>query len=334
MIAGDALLRRAYQTADPTLAQRLLLDLAKRLEHENPSAAESVREGLDETLTVVTLRLSPRLRRSLATTNAAESLISRTRLVKRNVKRWRGGQMMLRWVAAGVLEAVKGLRRLKGYAEMPARRAHWSEGYIYLAPFVEDEQTVFLKTIIPSRKATKQCLGEEKSPTKSLMRMKRICSSRSSEASGSSPRVASSSVPAPPYAKATFRKGRRLNIRLSSKDQEAIQKRALAEGLPYQTLISSLLRVRAAQGGVTLVAQCQASKLLKPILDDDHLRDRLRRPLARLNKEEPLTVRSHVIGAGRAVHFVPTCEQLFCRAECEIRLRRNGDRHDLRLYRP
>jgi hypothetical protein len=49
-----------------------------------------------------------------------KSLISRTRLVKRNVKRWRGGQMMLRWVAAGVLEAVKGFRRVKGYAAMPA----------------------------------------------------------------------------------------------------------------------------------------------------------------------------------------------------------------------
>ena len=82
-------------------------------------AAESVREGLDETLTVLTLKLSPRLRRSLATTNAAESLLSRTRHVKRNVKRWRSGQLMLRWVAAGVLEAVKGFRRVKGYADMP-----------------------------------------------------------------------------------------------------------------------------------------------------------------------------------------------------------------------
>jgi hypothetical protein len=116
---AQAILRRAYQTADPKLAQRLLLDLARRLEHEYPSAAESVREGLDETLTVLTLKLSPRLRRSLATTNAAESLISRTRLVKRNVKRWRGGHMMLRWFAAGILEAVKGFRRLKGYADMP-----------------------------------------------------------------------------------------------------------------------------------------------------------------------------------------------------------------------
>ena len=62
---------------------------------------------------------SARLQRSLVTTNAAESLLSRTRHVKRNVKRWRGGQMMLRWVAAGVLEAVKGFRRLKGHADMP-----------------------------------------------------------------------------------------------------------------------------------------------------------------------------------------------------------------------
>jgi transposase-like protein len=116
---AQAILRRAYQAADPKLAQRLLLDLARRLEAEYPSAAESVREGLDETLTVLTLKLSARLRRSLATTNAAESLLSRTRHVKRNVKRWRSGQMMLRWVAAGVLEAVKGFRRLKGYADMP-----------------------------------------------------------------------------------------------------------------------------------------------------------------------------------------------------------------------
>jgi len=116
---AQAILRRAYQAADPKLAQRLLSDLARRLETEYPSAAESVREGLDETLTVLTLKLSSRLRRSLATTNAAESLLSRTRHVKRNVKRWRNGQMMLRWVAAGVLEAVKGFRRLKGYADMP-----------------------------------------------------------------------------------------------------------------------------------------------------------------------------------------------------------------------
>jgi putative transposase len=113
-----AILRRAYRSEVPT-ARRLLQDLARRLEDEYPSAAESVREGLEETLTVQGLGLSERLQRSLTTTNAAESLISRTRHVKRNVKRWRGGKMMLRWVAAGVLEAVKGFRRLKGHRDMP-----------------------------------------------------------------------------------------------------------------------------------------------------------------------------------------------------------------------
>jgi hypothetical protein len=66
---AQAILRRAYQATEVKTAQRLLLDLARRLETEYPSAAESVREGLDETLTVLTLKLSPRLRRSLATTN-------------------------------------------------------------------------------------------------------------------------------------------------------------------------------------------------------------------------------------------------------------------------
>ena len=113
-----AILQRAYRS-DVATAKRLLQDLARRLDADHPSAAESVREGLDETLTVLGFGLSDRLRRSLATTNAAESLISRTRHVKRNVKRWRGGRMVLRWVAAGVLEAVKGFRRLKGHKDMP-----------------------------------------------------------------------------------------------------------------------------------------------------------------------------------------------------------------------
>ena len=77
-------------------------------------------QPLDETLTVLGLGLSERLQRSLATTNAIESLLGRTRHVKRNVKRWRGGTMVLRWVAAGVLEAAKGFRRVKGCQDMLA----------------------------------------------------------------------------------------------------------------------------------------------------------------------------------------------------------------------
>ncbi len=114
-----AIVQRAYRGTDVATATRLLQDLARRLDAGRPSAAESVREGLEETLTIVALGLSEGLRRSLSTTNAVESLISRTRHVKRNVKRWRGGQMVVRWVAAGVLEAVKGFRRLKGHKEMP-----------------------------------------------------------------------------------------------------------------------------------------------------------------------------------------------------------------------
>ena len=79
-----------------------------------------MREGLDETLTVLGLGLSARLQRSLATTNAIESLLSRTRHVPRHVTRWRGGTMVLRWVAAGVLEAAKGVRRVQGCQDMPA----------------------------------------------------------------------------------------------------------------------------------------------------------------------------------------------------------------------
>ena len=115
-----AILRRAYTSADPAKAQRLLTDLARRLDDEFPSAAESVREGLDETLTVLRLPLSDRLRRSLATTNPIESLMSRTRHVHRNVKRWRNGKMMIRWMTAAVCEAAKGFRRLKGCKDLPA----------------------------------------------------------------------------------------------------------------------------------------------------------------------------------------------------------------------
>jgi putative transposase len=115
-----AILRRAYGHSDPAKARRLLEDLAKRLEDDYPSAAASVREGLEETLTVVGLPISDRLRRSLATTNPIESLMSRSRHVQRNVKRWRNGKMIIRWMTAAVHEAAKGFRRVKGFKDVPA----------------------------------------------------------------------------------------------------------------------------------------------------------------------------------------------------------------------
>jgi predicted DNA binding CopG/RHH family protein len=113
-------------------------------------------------------------------------------------------------------------------------------------PFVEDEHSVFLKTIIPSRKATKQYLGRSPTIMKIDADEKELLESVErgewkSAGGGKRERTRYSR-----YAKATFRKDRRLNIRLSSKDLEAIQKRALAEGLPYQTLIASLLHKYAS----------------------------------------------------------------------------------------
>jgi predicted DNA binding CopG/RHH family protein/uncharacterized DUF497 family protein len=119
------------------------------------------------------------------------------------------------------------------------------EDYVYLVPFVEDERTVFLKTIIPSRKARSSTSG--RGPTMKLdADEKELLDSVErgewkSAKGGKRERARYSR-----YAKATFRKDRRLNIRLSSKDLQAIQKRALAEGLPYQTLVASVLHKYAA----------------------------------------------------------------------------------------
>jgi len=115
-----AILRRAYGCGDPVKAKRLLNDLARRLEDDFPSAAASVREGLEETLTVLVLPISDRLRRTLTTTNPIESLMSRARHLHRNVRRWRNGKMIIRWMTAAVCEAAKGFRRVKGCKDLPA----------------------------------------------------------------------------------------------------------------------------------------------------------------------------------------------------------------------
>ena len=79
-----------------------------------------MREGLDETLTLKGMNLSESLERTLSTTNPIENLNGTIRRVSRRVKRWRDGQMVKRWAAAGVLEAHRGFRKLRGYKSMPA----------------------------------------------------------------------------------------------------------------------------------------------------------------------------------------------------------------------
>jgi len=134
--------RRASGEADPEAAKRILIARATRLETPHPGAAASVREGLDETLTVVGMDLSPRLRRSLATTHAIESAIGRVRQVKGRVKRWRGGTMILRGVTAGLLEAEQGFRRLKGAKDLPQLVSvlRHRDRQLGLTPALEEEQ--------------------------------------------------------------------------------------------------------------------------------------------------------------------------------------------------
>lgn len=112
-------MQRAYASGDATHARRVLTGLIRQLSTSYPSAAASLEEGLEETLTVLELGVADRLRRSLATTNAIENVISHLRYVHHNVKRWRNGRMVLRWAAAGFQEAAKGFRKIKGCTELP-----------------------------------------------------------------------------------------------------------------------------------------------------------------------------------------------------------------------
>jgi transposase-like protein len=120
-------LRQAWDQDDAEKAERLLKNLARRLELEAPGVSASILEGLDEILTVIRLGLPPELRRSLACTNAIENALGTVRTVQRNVKRWRNAEMALRWTAAGLLEAKKTFRRLKAYRHIPSLRAALQE---------------------------------------------------------------------------------------------------------------------------------------------------------------------------------------------------------------
>lgn len=109
----------AYQCTDATLAKRLLERLARSLEREYPGAAASLEEGLDETLTLQRLGISGALYLTLRSTNPIENLNGSITEFTRRVRRWRGGAMILRWVATGIGEAEKKFRRLRGYRSMP-----------------------------------------------------------------------------------------------------------------------------------------------------------------------------------------------------------------------
>ena len=109
---------RMRRETDYDRALEQLKRLATELEHTHPGAAGSLREGMQETLTVIKLGIRGKLRRTLESTNPCESMIDTVRRTQRNVKRWRDGEMGLRWTAAGMLEAEKQFRKVIGYTQL------------------------------------------------------------------------------------------------------------------------------------------------------------------------------------------------------------------------
>ncbi|MBX3026885.1 IS256 family transposase [bacterium] len=113
-------LAEAYALPDAALAKRRLTQLAAGLERAHPGAAASLREGLDETLTLPGLGVSGALYRTLRSANAIENLNGLVGRFIRNVRRWRDGHMLVRWIAAGLHEARRSFRRIRGHADLPA----------------------------------------------------------------------------------------------------------------------------------------------------------------------------------------------------------------------
>jgi len=115
----DVKLVEAFNHPDPDLGLHNARRLASLLDKTHPGAASSLREGLEEMFTVSRLGIDGRLAKTLLTSNPVESMISIARTTNRNVTRWRDGHMVLRWTAAGMPNADRSFRRIKGYKQMP-----------------------------------------------------------------------------------------------------------------------------------------------------------------------------------------------------------------------
>lgn len=113
-----AAIQRAYELPDAAQAQAQLEELARRLERTHPGAASSLREGMAETLTVQRLGLTGGLYRTLRSTNLIENLNGSVATYRRNVKRWRDGAMVMRWVAAALKEAHAHFNRVRGHRDL------------------------------------------------------------------------------------------------------------------------------------------------------------------------------------------------------------------------
>jgi transposase-like protein len=135
-------LRKAWAETNHERALEQLRTLASELERSHPGAAGSLREGLEETLTVTRLGVKGKLKKTLESTNPCESMIECVRRSSRNVKHWQNGEMCMRWTAAGMLEAEQQFRRVIGHADLAK-----------LAIAVERELTLHQPNPMPTEEA-------------------------------------------------------------------------------------------------------------------------------------------------------------------------------------
>ena len=133
-------LRRASAEIDHDRALEQLNALALELDRAHPGAAASLREGMQETLTVIRLGITGKLKLTLQSTNPIESMISTVRVIHRNVKHWSSGEMCLSWTAAGMLEAETRFRKVQG-----------SRGLANLAVAIERDLTRRRQSVIHTR---------------------------------------------------------------------------------------------------------------------------------------------------------------------------------------
>jgi transposase-like protein len=108
-------LRAAWAKHEAKAAREELLKVVRWLQGISPSAARSLQEGLEETLTLQQLGVNRRLAHSLSSTNMIESCFARSGSLTHRVKRWRTPDMVLRWAAATLLKAEKGFRRMRAF---------------------------------------------------------------------------------------------------------------------------------------------------------------------------------------------------------------------------
>jgi len=138
----ESRMRQAYTAGSELEAKAQLEALIRELDKTRPGAAASLREGLDETLTVLRLGVPPTLARTLRSTNAIESMIGICRNHARNVKRWRDGQMALRWCAAGMAEARGQFRRVNGHLHLAKLAAELERVTAETVGVTPDNETV------------------------------------------------------------------------------------------------------------------------------------------------------------------------------------------------